>query len=196
MRTVSHLLKESCIYLPHSTKVTFFKCLIKDSWILLARYLHAMEEVSRRQWPCYLLPPIFFGGKYDLIQLYRHNPSKWLSIYEKLIAVFTTCIFCLKNKVNNKNVCTCFFAFFCSSRRLNEIGPTAENEAVVAIPHFFFLDTYHQDLWAISANVNNYCGLFATHLFRNFNYAKRNLLEGEKRMLNLKLSADNSWRKK
>ena len=30
------------------------------------------------------------------------------------------------------------------------------------------LNTYIQDLWAISANVNKFFGLFATHSFANF----------------------------
>ena len=33
----------------------------------------------------------------------------------------------------------------------------------------FFLE-YHQDLWAISANVNNYIELLATHYFTKFNF--------------------------
>ena len=38
----------------------------------------------------------------------------------------------------------------------------------ITLQSFFKIHTYHQDLWGISANVNNYLGLFATHYFTNF----------------------------
>ena len=42
----------------------------------------------------------------------------------------------------------------------------------------YILSTYHQDLWAISANANNYFRLFATHFFTNFRFLYEMMPQG------------------
>ena len=60
----------------------------------------------------YELPTIFFGGKYDLIQLHRQIIRQ-----NDGIEIFTTSISFSKFKVNNKNdMAACaFWACFCST---------------------------------------------------------------------------------
>ena len=78
----------------------------------------------------------FFGGKYDLIQVYRQiihkndviSKRNWLK--SSLPAFFT--LWTTKNDMAAR----AFWACFCSSRQPSEIGPTAEN-AALAIPSSF-----------------------------------------------------------
>ena len=41
-------------------------------------------------------------------------------------------------------------------------------KVIVKSLSFGKIPKYHQNLWDISANVNNYFGLFATHSFKKF----------------------------
>ena len=72
---------------------------------------------------------IFFGGKYDLIQLHRQivHQNDGISDHEKLIEIFTSSIYFFKfkgNKENNMTFChfsclaQCYFRQLCRPKQL------------------------------------------------------------------------------
>ena len=91
-------------------------------------------------------------------------------LFSKAIRQFVQLFMCFVRVVNLK----LFFVLICTlveqfhvaniTKRMNQHCFALEIMKICLL--FFWL--YHQYLWAISASLNNYFELFATHYFKNF----------------------------
>ena len=96
-----------------------------------------------QQWPHFVLPPIFLQKVWSdtATKTNSNYKLKWWNIHYKMIEIFTTWIFYLEFKVNNKNDMPwhAILTVFCSSQQASKISPTAENDEAANLPPIFFL---------------------------------------------------------